>query len=209
MTSRHTPPASAEFVAGALMPDDTLRDDFLGDLAEAYDDIASCESVRSANRWYLLQVGRSVVPLSLLAISRRGPLSAMQFVGSVVAGVGVVWTIMVAGIVGFVELFVLINGGDGYRGAMAVGEYLRLLALWSVFTGIIAGFAAGFVSALIGRPSAFASAIVLGVASVSLVVTAGSGSHTGFIVFMSVIVFSSIVAGAWRRMRTAALVSCA
>ncbi|MEO8620640.1 MAG: hypothetical protein ABI625_06220 [bacterium] len=208
MIDQHTPPATAEFVAAVLMPDESLRESFLGDLAEEYDRVASHTSARAANRWYWSQLARSVVPLSLMAISCDGPRGAFRFLASVLGGYVLMMLLVVASVTGVIWTFALAHHTDYVIGALALGDRPSLVGIWSVVTLITAGVASGYLAALVGRPSAIASAITLAVAGMLFVASESRGAPLWFQLALNAILLTSVLSGAVLRSRNVIAVQC-
>ncbi|MEP7002370.1 MAG: hypothetical protein ABI969_17910, partial [bacterium] len=203
MSDQHMPPATAEFVAAVIMPDESLREAFLGDLAEEYDRVASRRSVRAANRWYWSQLARSTVPLSLMAISNDGPRGALRLLVSVLGGYALMMLLVTASVTGVIWSFALAHHTEYVVGALAFGDRPWIVAMWSVVTLVITGVASGYVAVLVGRRSATVSVLTLGVAGILFVVSESGDAPLWFQIALTAILLGSVLSGGLLRSRNA------
>jgi hypothetical protein len=182
------PPRHAEFFAAALIADTELRETVLGDLSEEYAHLAEAGSVKSANAWYWSQLFRSAIPFSSMAVARGGWMG---------------WTRLVfAALVSYAFLVFLVMQTNVWL-PHVIGSGAWRFPSEPLIADVFCAVAAGFVASLIGGRSPLAAAMALGAMCVGislfLLANGGDGSPAWYQVGLSLIVFPSVVTGAFIR----------
>lgn len=194
MNAHTTPPPGAEFFGAALIADAELRDAVLGDLSEEHARLAQLRSRHAANAWYWSQLLRSAVPFSAMAVARGGCRGWMRLAIAVVVS----YALLVLLVVRMDSWLFSVLGSPG-------GTITWQMPVASLASGIICGMIAGYVAALVGRRSPFASALALGALCASLTIAillrGGDGSPLWYQFGLLAVILPSTAAGALVRAR--------
>ena len=203
--SWHRPPRGAELLAAAFLPDRAQREAMLGDLAEEYHLVASQQSVRAADRWYLSQVTRSLVPLTILALRADGAAGPLRFVINVMAGLVAVAILVPLSFSLAGWSAALASGGEYIDGVLAFGQSPYVVYSWWLLTCVITGIGAGYSLKRVGGNSGSASAIALGVLCIPLsaitLAVDSSGAPVWHEVALTAVILPAIACGTFLRVR--------
>jgi hypothetical protein len=169
MTNNVQPSPSVRLFATALIADEELREEVIGDLTEEYHRLSASASPPQATRWYWSQLVRSAIPLSNMAVARGGRRGRELHLLGVVTGSVAMYVIVVLGamLTGRLRGVILtpatltalrISAGHPTFGAAPPRWLVGVISLAIV---AFAGAVSSYIAASIGRRSPVAPALTL------------------------------------------------